>query len=361
VQADIDRNVEQTEASTISTSVAVTVPESVADAINRETTNEPNVESAETRSEGEIWPAELSITDISAPVCIRVQTVAVDQKILVTGIFSDGTELVIAENASAIEGSSAGCPSVSLECDSFIDEDYVPDDPSDDSDESSNNVEESEDSNTELPDQRDNVDDAQSEMKGRKRKRNIETWKRTVRQKNRERGLAYVNRSGKEMASKEPKLVDCSKCRFECSVNIDGEERNEICKYFYSIDNGRKKDFLCKMVKSSSVDRHRRGQGIRPKTMSCAYYLPTNTGDKRVCQKFFCATLSISKKTVNYAVKHVNDLGHFEAPNLKAGRKPINKTSDEKEVLFEIIEIHFRGWKDTTVEQIHQLLILVLN
>jgi len=184
--------------------------------------------------------------------------------------------------------------------------------------------------------------------KGRKRKRNVTLWKRTVRQKNRQRGLAYISRTGKDVAAKKPKPVDCTKCRFHCSVKVSNTDRLAVFDHYYSLDNNRKKDFLCSTVKTSLVDRHRSRERKRPKTISCFCYLPTDSGEIRVCQNFLCRTLAISKKIVSHALEHKNALGKFVPPNLQSERKPGNKTSDERENLvrehinsFPLVEAHY--------------------
>ena len=52
-----------------------------------------------------------------------------------------------------------------------------------------------------------------------------------------------------------------------------------------------------------------------------------------MCRKFFCKTLAISKKTVQYVLRNRNALGHFESPNVEGSRKAVNKTSNERESL----------------------------
>jgi len=140
------------------------------------------------------------------------------------------------------------------------------------------------------------VNELETKRKGRKRARNEDKWQRTVRQKNRECGLTYTNRRGKEVSKRQPMPVDCTKCRFQCSVLVSEEERQSVCQYYYSIDNERKKDFLCQVISVSAIDRRRRGRGIRPKNLACSYHLPTDAGHKRVCQKFFTKTCNKKPK-----------------------------------------------------------------
>lgn len=276
-----------------------------------------------------------------------------DQCFLAIDELGDGVELIeIQEIPPTIPPTTVDSNSLHMsvnsadhsvyDCDDVNDADYVPSHhSSDDSSESESNI-------TQSIGNSNSVDAAVIlQKKGRKRVRCVSNWKRNIRKKHRSEGLAYVNSKGKKVPDKQPAPVNCDKCRFHCSEKLDEEARLEQCKYFYSIDNKRKKDFICRLVLTSTVDRRRRGRGIRPKSVSRYYYLPTADGDKRVCQKFFCTTLGISKKTVDYAVAHKNELGLCELPE-HTGRVPSNKTSSIREQLvhehiksFPLVESHY--------------------
>ncbi|XP_065680363.1 uncharacterized protein LOC136094417 [Hydra vulgaris] len=127
-------------------------------------------------------------------------------------------------------------------------------------------------------------------------------------------------------------MVNCLKCKFKCGEHFEETKRLEINKHYYQLEGEkRKKDFIYHLVKSSNVSRRRDNSGIRPKTISCAYHLPVEANENiviRVCQKFFCTTLDISKKTVQFVVKNKNEIGLFIPPNSKKGKTPANKTSE---------------------------------
>lgn len=186
---------------------------------------------------------------------------------------------------------------------------------------------------------------------GRKRIRNEQSWQCTIRRKNRQHGQQYKARSGKIIQAKNPKPVNCIKCRFKCTEKMSEEKRIQCSQYYYSIDGSQKKDFLCRQVKVSSVERRRGCKGHRkPKSLSCSYYLPLadSEADVRVCQNFFCKTLSLSKKSVMYVIQNRNDLGQFVSPNLQKGKTPACKTSDAREqqvrehiMSFPVVESHY--------------------
>jgi len=119
-------------------------------------------------------------------------------------------------------------------------------------------------------------------------------------------------------------------CKFKCGEKFPHEKRLEINKQYYELVGDRNQNFICRLVETGNIERKRQGTGKRPKNISCAYYLPVTSGEEknRVCQKIFSATLAISKKTVHYAVTHMNDIGEFVNVNAKKGRPAVNKTSE---------------------------------
>ncbi|CAG9760499.1 unnamed protein product [Ceutorhynchus assimilis] len=129
-----------------------------------------------------------------------------------------------------------------LECfdsnDSVADKDYVPD--SDTSDDTATkrkwkdapvNLEIIETITDEIQQKSDEEGDTSNESeevppkkkRTRWNKAKPETWKRNVEKKKRSEGQPYLSAQGKQQAPKEPKMVDCSKCRLKCSENFPQE------------------------------------------------------------------------------------------------------------------------------------------
>lgn len=109
----------------------------------------------------------------------------------------------------------------------------------------------------------------------------------------------------KEMKLKEPKPIDCSNCKFLCSLNFPENLRSEICKSFWQLaDYRRQKDFILMNVKSSTPKRRRPSrepsENSKIRTNSKSFFLL----NKRVCQTFFLKTLSISNGPLIKAFQH---------------------------------------------------------
>ncbi|CRL04363.1 CLUMA_CG017456, isoform A [Clunio marinus] len=133
----------------------------------------------------------------------------------------------------------------------------------------------------------------------------------------------------KEEKIKTPKPIDCSSCKFLCSLNFSEDLRFEICKSFWNLnDYRRKKDFILMNVKCSLPKRRRPSKEPSEKskirTNSKSFFLL----NKRVCQSFFLKTLAISNGPLNKAFEHKNIYTNFFDGDDKRGKHtPSNKLS----------------------------------
>ena len=57
-------------------------------------------------------------------------------------------------------------------------------------------------------------------------------------------GKKYINRSGKTVDEKKPKIVDCSKCRFKCSSFFAEDQRESLCKEYYGLADYRRQKYI---------------------------------------------------------------------------------------------------------------------
>lgn len=108
----------------------------------------------------------------------------------------------------------------------------------------------------------------------------------------------------KEVKLKEPKAIDCSNCKFLCSLHFNEDLRSEICRSFWKLsDYRRQKDFILMNVKSNSPKRRRpreQSESTKIRTNSKSFFLL----NQRVCQSFFLKTLSISNGPLIKAFQH---------------------------------------------------------
>ena len=62
----------------------------------------------------------------------------------------------------------------------------------------------------------------------RKPKANPDKWQKNVRKRLRQAGSEYTDTKGKIVEAREMKVIDCNKCRFEYSLNVDEDNRKRI-------------------------------------------------------------------------------------------------------------------------------------
>jgi len=203
-------------------------------------------------------------------------------------------------------------------------------------------------------------------------------WSRNINKQKRASGKSYIDRFGKLVKRKEPKDIYCSKCRFRCSEVFNSFLRLEICSEYWNLgDTTRQKNYICSLVSELPVKRRRtrtnnkiaKNSGdseynldndldsnviidnneVNQRAVSREYFLlNSNTEKKRVCQKFFCATLSIKFPVVNNALKNCNDFGMYTGVDGRKGqvawnKLPLEKTNKVKNhiELFPRVESHY--------------------
>ena len=182
---------------------------------------------------------------------------------------------------------------------------------------------------------------ADLQTRGRKRKRSVDSWKQNVRRNNRVRGRAYKATTGRMVEAKRPKPACSEVCPKKCCTLFSEDDRKEICQAYYDLANyERQKDFICTRVEEKAP-KQRVGKNTNKRKVSRYYSFPK--GDLRVpvCQKFFCATLSISEKVIQHALKAKGAAGTFESSDRRGKHAP-GKKSPERNL--EGARMHIRSF-----------------
>lgn len=122
------------------------------------------------------------------------------------------------------------------------------------------------------------------------RKKKVQTlqWQANSRKVKRQSGQEYTTPTGKVITDKKPKSVQCT-CNFNCTAIVSEDERYTINREYWELDdNAKQLAYLSTVIKMNSCQRKLNKESRRAKTID--YYLK----EKRVCKKFFLATLNIS-------------------------------------------------------------------
>lgn len=132
-------------------------------------------------------------------------------------------------------------------------------------------------------------------VRGRKRKRNPDKWKRARQRTSRLSGKEYKTRTGRTVAEKKfsDKLCNCTR---KCNEKIPTDERQNLFKSFYKLKNHNEQNiFLNGCVKSSSVKRHRpTNQSKKPKSHTFSFFLRVKNDNVQVCKTYFRQTFQVS-------------------------------------------------------------------
>ena len=142
-------------------------------------------------------------------------------------------------------------------------------------------------------------------------------------------GKEYINSAGKLVRGKEVQEVDCSKCRYKCSINISDEDRAELhANYWNMKDYTRQRDYICSTVVEAKPARIKTTtKGNRKRTLSRTFVFKVNNESIRVCKMFYLKTLDIGEKVVQCAMKR-NKVGTFASSDQRGSQAPANKTPD---------------------------------
>ncbi|KAL1510066.1 hypothetical protein ABEB36_004721 [Hypothenemus hampei] len=100
-----------------------------------------------------------------------------------------------------------------------------------------------------------------------------DNWKCNVAKRKRSEGYPYISKRG-SMPPKIPKKVDCSKCRFKCSLNFDLVDRETLYRLFWGMNFKRQKDFILKNVKATTPARKSK-TAVKPKSQWRKFFLST--------------------------------------------------------------------------------------
>ena len=204
-------------------------------------------------------------------------------------------------------------------------------------------VSQSEDANVTVESVR--IEDEHSEQgtprKSRKRTRTPHKWKANKRKRRREQGQSYIDTKGRERPSREIKSKkDCTKCRFQCCINISENEREEIFRKFWTLSAGEKAQFYSKTTTFAHKKRTRTTSRKSRKEYSFKYFFFVHDQRIRVCKDYYLQTLDISQKRVEYFHKSRKSSVTGMAKSGENRGKHVKKTvsDDLKQVVRDHIE-----------------------
>lgn len=167
----------------------------------------------------------------------------------------------------------------------------------------------------------------------RKRKATPENWKKNVRKRLRLCGKEYISTSGKITKAKRLEPADCSKCKFKCNTKFSETARQNVFESFWSLESyERQKDYVCARIEERQTRTYLKDDSNKKekrKMVDRIFSLEEDGEKKRVCKKFFLATLAIGKAYIEHAMKGKAD-GRFHGADNRGRHTPPNKTVFDK-------------------------------
>jgi len=144
-------------------------------------------------------------------------------------------------------------------------------------------------------------DEINKQKNSRKRKKNIENWKKNIAALQRSQGKQYISQKGKIIPAKSVnKHRLCQlRCRLQCSTNIDIESRNNLFNAYYKMDVNVKNAYIFKSIKKLETARklvNSTPKKVRSHTFQ--YFVKTEEKDVKVCNTDFCEIYQIGRKKI---------------------------------------------------------------
>lgn len=174
---------------------------------------------------------------------------------------------------------------------------------------------------------------SESNVKSRKRARNVNEWAKCKNKKLNNNGLEYHSVNTKKLRQCRELGNPCV-CKMKCFDKFTQADRSELFQHYWNIADHEKQWLY--ILNNTEVEQPKviKVQRKRDRSRTLIYYLPLNKDGKvtklRVCKVMFLNTLGIKEKTVYSAMnKYTNNLQITDLRGKHANRP--HKTSDETE------------------------------
>lgn len=132
-----------------------------------------------------------------------------------------------------------------------------------------------------------------------------ELWKCNIRKRLREMGLSYIDSRGRSRKARTIGPTCPLTCHYECSLNFNNDERVQLHKYYWSLNNNEKKSFHFKYINKIHVKRKRSMEENSRRSNTFCYYFPLNNKSLQVCKIFYLKTLCISCRVIYNLFKKI--------------------------------------------------------
>ena len=120
-------------------------------------------------------------------------------------------------------------------------------------------------------------------------------------------GHSYVNTVGKLIPERCVKPACPERCVFECRLNFNSEERLRLHKYFWSLNNVQKNEYISQFVERISTKRTSIKNRTSRRLYTYVYYFEINGRRLQVCKIFFTNTLDFTDEKIYWYFNHLHN------------------------------------------------------
>lgn len=159
----------------------------------------------------------------------------------------------------------------------------------------------------------------------RRRRKNVEKWKQTIRRRRRNAGENYVSSRDQNVPRKTIKPISC-KCKFKCSERLNEEDQSLIFTKFWQLDYEKQRSYIKEnVIKTDKRRKTTTTESRRKNTLQ--YFFTYQCGSRvQVCKKNFLCTLGIGERTVQYTLERQ---GNNSMTDRRGRKKGYSKFSQE--------------------------------
>ena len=129
------------------------------------------------------------------------------------------------------------------------------------------------------------TESAETIHQSRKRKKNVDQWKQTIRKRRREEGKDYISTRGKVVPQRVSKNSDCN-CKFRCA-KFNAKIREDIFHTYWNLSYEGKRAFLQRYVILMEKKRKTKKTNSSRRKNTLEYFLPMANDTIQVCKTFF--------------------------------------------------------------------------
>ncbi|XP_062529653.1 uncharacterized protein LOC134200558 [Bombyx mori] len=154
-----------------------------------------------------------------------------------------------------------------------------------------------------------NTTPQEEKKKGRKRKRNEESWKQNEAKTLRNAGKRYISKKNKVIKPRSVQPPCGNQCRLKCCEKITVDQRQTIFDVYWNLGQvDAQRSFIMSCITNISP-RYKYTNARNPRNCNQAFHFLVEGQSVRVCKTFFMKTLDISDRAIRTVKSKIDEHG----------------------------------------------------